>query len=344
MKKIKVAIIGMGVVGTKRKFFLSTNKKYLVKYISDNRFKKDFTKNDIIYYKDYKKIPFKNIDAVFVTLPNYLAPRVTIYFLEKNIHVFCEKPPGRNVQDVKDVLNTLKKKNKLKLKYGFNHRYHKSVVFTKKIIDSKKLGDLVNIRAIYGKSKILNFSSSNWRSDRKFSGGGILLDQGIHMLDLLKYFNNDLIFHEYKSFISNKFWGYNVEDNAFAIMRSKNGVICSIHSTATQWQHKFNMEITLTNGTIILEGILSGTKTYGKETLKIFPGAKPYLFKGKTAKTKKFYFAKDTSWADEIDEFAEVIMKNKKVMYGNIYDSLAVMMMIDKIYKNDKRIKNVSNK
>ena len=164
------------------------------------------------------------------------------------------------------------------------------------------------------------------------------------MLDLLKYFNNDLIFHEYKSFISNKFWGYNVEDNAFAIMRSKNGVICSIHSTATQWQHKFNMEITFSNGTIILEGILSGTKTYGKETLKIFPGAKPYLFKGKTAKTKKFYFAKDTSWADEIDEFAEVIMKNKKVMYGNIYDSLAVMMMIDKIYKNDKRINNVSNK
>ena len=341
MKKIKVAIIGMGVVGTKRKFFLSTNNKYLIKYVSDNRFKKDFTKNDITYYKDYTKIPFKNIDAVFVTLPNYLAPKVTIYFLKKKIHVFCEKPPGRNVQDVRDVLKVFKKNNKLKLKYGFNHRYHKSVVLTKKIIDSKKLGNLINIRCVYGKSKILNFSSSNWRADKKFSGGGILLDQGIHMLDLLKYFNNNSSFQEYKSFISNKFWGYNVEDNAFAIMRCKNGVISSIHSTATQWQHKFNMEITLTNGTIVLEGILSGTKTYGKETLKIFPGAKPYLYKGKTAKTKKFYFAKDTSWSDEIAEFAEVIMKNKKVMYGNIYDSLAVMMMIDKIYKNDKKISNV---
>ena len=78
--------------------------------------KKDFKKNSINYYKDYKKIPFKKIDVVFVTLPNYLAPKVTIYFLEKNIHVFCEKPPGRNVQDVKDVLKVFKKNNKLKLK------------------------------------------------------------------------------------------------------------------------------------------------------------------------------------------------------------------------------------
>jgi len=343
VKKIKVAIIGLGVVGTKRKFFLSKNMKYSIKYISDTRFKKDFAVNNINYFRNFKKIPFENIDAVFVTLPNFLAPEVTIYFLKKNIHVFCEKPPGRNVQDVKNVLKVYKKNKKLKLKYGFNHRYHKSVMMTKDIIDSKKLGNLVNIRAVYGKSKILNFSSNNWRSKKKFAGGGILLDQGIHMLDLLKYFNNDSSFQEYKSFISNKFWGYDVEDNAFAIMRSKNGVISSIHSTATQWQHKFSMEITFSKGTIILEGILSGTKTYGKETLKIFPGAKPYLYKGESLKTKIFNFDKDTSWADEIAEFAEVINKNKQVLYGNIYDSLAVMIMIDKIYKNDKKIKNVGN-
>ena len=124
------------------------------------------------------------------------------------------------VSDVKDVLK-IQKKNNLKLKYGFNHRYHKSVILTKKIIDSKKLGNLINIRGVYGKSKILNFSKSNWRSDKKFAGGGILLDQGIHMLDLIKYFNNNSTFQQYKSFISNKFWCYNVEDNAFVIMGQK---------------------------------------------------------------------------------------------------------------------------
>ena len=344
MNKIKVAIIGgMGVVGKRRKFFLLKNKKYLIKYISDIKYKKKFNNNNIAYLNDYKKIPCENIDAVFITLPNYLAPKVTTYFLERNIHVFCEKPPGKNVYQIKNVLKVYKKKKKLKLKYGFNHRYHESVKLTKKIIDSGKFGNLINIRAVYGKSKIINFSSNNWRSDKKFSGGGILLDQGIHMLDLLKYFNNNLNFQEFKSFISNKFWGYNVEDNAFIIMKSKNGVICSLHSTATQWQHKFNMEITFSKGTIILDGILSGTKTYGKEKLKILPGSKPFAHKTGNSKIKNFFFNKDNSWADEIEKFANSINKNQIINYGNIYDSLDLMIMIDKIYKNDKRINNVKN-
>lgn len=345
MKKIKVAIIGMGVVGKKRKFFLSRNKKYIVKYISDIRFKKDFIRKNITYFKDYKKIPFKNIDAVFITLPNFLAPKATIYFLKKNIHVFCEKPPGRSIKEVREVSKILKKKKNIKLKYGFNHRYHKSIIYTKKLIDNKKLGNLINIRAVYGKSKILNFHSSNWRSIKKFSGGGILLDQGIHMLDLFRFFNDNLTFEEYKSFISNNFWGYDVEDNAFVIMRCKNGVICSLHSTATQWQHKFYMELSFSKGSVILEGILSGTKTYGKETLQILPGAKPFVNKAKTSKVKKYYFSKDTSWSDEIDEFAEIINRDKKVNYGSIYDSIEAMIMVDKIYRNDKKlIKNVRNK
>ena len=344
MRKIKVAIVGLGVVGKKRAFFLSKNQKYLIKHVSDIKFKKKFTRNKINYFRNYKQIPYKDIDAVFISLPNFLAPEVCIYFLKKNIHVFCEKPPGRNIKDVKKVFNSYKKNSKIKLKYGFNHRYHKSVIFAKNLIEKKKFGKLINIRGVYGKSKILNFSRNNWRSEKKFAGGGILLDQGIHMLDLIKYFNDNSIFNEYKSFVSNKFWGYNVEDNAFAIMRSKNGVICSIHSTATQWQHKFYMEIILSKGTLILEGILSGTKTYGQETLKILPGAKPYEFKGKNSKTKSFSFKNDTSWPDEIDEFADGILKNKDVKYGNIYDALEVMEMIDKIYKNDKKITNVKNK
>ena len=88
----------------------------------------------------------------------------------------------------------------------------------KKILDTKKIDQIVNIRAIYGKSKILNFSKNIWRSKKKLAGGGILLDQGIHMLDLIRYLAGD--FDEYKSFISNV-WKYDVEDNAFAIMRNK---------------------------------------------------------------------------------------------------------------------------
>ena len=137
----------------------------------------------------------------------------------------------------------------------------------KKIIDSNKLGKILNFRCVYGKSKMITFETNDWRSKRKFSGGGILLDQGIHMLDLIKYFYGE--FSEFYSCISNNYWNYNVEDNAFILLRDKKGVVAFLHSTATQWQHKFLMEITLQKGSIELGGILSGTKSYGSETLNI---------------------------------------------------------------------------
>ena len=103
---------------------------------------------------------------------------------------------------------------------------------------------------------------------KKKVGGGILLDQGIHMLDLIYFFAGK--FNEFKSFVSNKFWKYNVEDSAFALMKNDLGIIASIHSTATQWKHKFNIEITLEKATLILSGILSGSKSYGQEKANNF--------------------------------------------------------------------------
>tara|TARA_Y100000389_G_C17470722_1_gene530464 strand:- start:12308 stop:13324 length:1017 start_codon:yes stop_codon:yes gene_type:complete len=335
MKKINVAIIGFGLVGNRRKKYISQNKRFNLKFISDTRFSRDFKSKNIFFFKNYRNIPVTNLDAVFITLPNFLAPIVTKYFLKKNIHVFCEKPPAKNLADIIDVYNLYKTKKNLKLKYGFNHRYHRSVQLAKKILDSKKIGRIINIRAIYGKSKILNFSKNNWRSKKKLAGGGILLDQGIHMLDLIRYLAGD--FDEYKSFISNKYWNYDVEDNAFAIMRNKQGIIASIHSTATQWQHKFNLEIICSKGSVVLDGILSSTKTYGKEQLRIYPTAEPYTYKN-NKKTKTFYFDDDPSWELEIKEFADVITFKKAVKYGTIDEAIKVMKMIEKIYKNDRKV------
>ena len=137
---------------------------------------------------------------------------------------------------------------------------------TKNIIESKKLGNVLNIRGLYGKSRILTYTKTDWRSKKKFAGGGILTDQGIHILDLINFFCGK--FTDYKSFISNKFWKYDVEDDAFAILKNKN-TIASIHSTALQWEHKFRLEISLERGAIMLNGILSGSKTYGKERIQI---------------------------------------------------------------------------
>ncbi len=327
---IRVGVIGFGVVGKRRKKYILENKFYKLICISDISFKKDNAHNKIIYYKDYKRFTKHDLDAVFITLPNYLAVKVTSFFLKKNIHVFCEKPPSRNYKELKSLKKILNNNNKLKLKYGFNHRYHGSVKKAENLINSKIYGKIINLRAVYGKSKIVTFGKNEWRAKRKFSGGGILLDQGIHLLDLITKFGGE--FTKFKSFISNSYWKYDIEDNAFAIMKNKNkNIIASIHSTATQWEHKFSLEITLERALIILSGILSGTKSYGQEKITIIP--KPSIKKNQ--KKRIFQFYKDSSWKEEIDEFAKIINKNMKVETGSYQDALNVMRMIDKIYISD---------
>ncbi len=328
MKKINVAIVGLGVVGKRRKEFIEKNKYYNLIAISDSRFKKNFKRKNIKYFRDFRdlfKIE-KKLNSIFITLPNYLSSKITIYALKNNTNVFCEKPPAKNYDELLKVKKYLKKG--LKLKYGFNHRYHGSIKMAKKIIESNNLGNILNVRGLYGKSKILTYNKSDWRSKRKFAGGGILTDQGIHMLDLLNFFCGE--FKEFKSFVSNKFWKHDVEDDVFAILRNKK-TIASIHSTALQWEHKFRMEISLEKGSLLLNGILSGSKTYGRESIQILKKNKKNQIK-----KKNFYFKKDTSWKEEVDEFADIIINNKSVIIGNLKDALDVMLMIKKIYSNDK--------
>lgn len=333
MKKILTAIIGLGVVGKRRKFFIEKNKKYKLVAVSDIRFKKDTKKNKIFYYKNFNSIIKHKLDCVFVTLPNYLAPSVTCIFLKKNISVFCEKPPGRNINDIKKVIK-IEKKSKGKLKYGFNHRYHGSIKMAKDLILKNTLGKVLNIRGLYGKSKIVTYEKGDWRSKKKYAGGGILLDQGIHMLDIFNYFSGP--FNNFKSFVSNNYWKYDIEDDVFSIFKNKKKVIASIHSTAIQWEHKFRIEISLQKGSIELNGILSGTKSYGSESITILR-VKSSKFKN-VIKKKTIYFKKDNSWKKEIEEFADIVKNKhiKKAFNGTSKEALSVMSMIDKIYKNDK--------
>ncbi len=330
---MKVAIIGLGVVGLRRKIFIDKNNFIKLTAISDIKFKeKFFTRNKVHCYRNYNDlINNENLDAVFITLPNYLAAKVTIMCLKKNLHVFCEKPPARSLSEIRKVKKIKLTKKNLILKYGFNHRYHSSIKIAKKISDSKKFGKIINFRCVYGKSKIKTFEVGDWRSKRKYSGGGILLDQGIHMIDLILYFSGN--FSEFVSYISNKYWNYDVEDNAFVLMRNKKGVVASLHSTATQWQHKFSMEITFQHGFIDLKGILSGTKSYGKESITIISkhDAK------KNEEEKKLFFSKDNSWKDEVDEFVKLIFCKRKKYVGNIYEAENIMFTLDKIYRSDKK-------
>ena len=328
MKKIlKVGIAGYGVVGKKREKILNSIPGLKVLAISDKNPKNRIKSKDIKFFDNYKKLFKEDLDIIFVSLPNKYAADATIKALKKNIHVFCEKPPARNINELQKVLKEFeKKKNKVKLKYGFNHRYHDSIILAKKIINSKKYGNLINLKGLYGKSKIITFGGQ-WRSKKSIAGGGILLDQGIHMLDIMRLFCGE--FKEIKSLVSNNYWKHDVEDNAYIIMRSKKNIVAMVHSTATQWQHQFRIEITLEKAQINLSGILSGSKTYGNEKIEIYP---KFL---KNKKNTQIKFKKDLSWKREVNDYINSIKFNKRISNGTIYDSVKVMQMIDRVYKSD---------
>ena len=329
-EKLNVGIAGYGVVGKRRHLFIDQHPNLQTYAVCDQNFKEAGIMSDgVKCFPDYRSLIEESLDVLFVSLPNYLAAEVTMAGLERGFHVFCEKPPGRDVSDIKQVIEIEKKHPGLLLKYGFNHRYHDSVREALRIINSKELGEIVNLRGVYGKGKILSFSGG-WRAERRYAGGGILLDQGIHMLDLMRLFCGD--FAEVKSWVSNNYWNHDVEDNAYALMRDNHGRVASLHSSATQWQHCFSLDITFTEGYLELRGILSGSKSYGEEKLII--GRRNESDAG-TAKEEVITYLEDNSWRDEINEFADAILNNGRVKHGDSSDALATMKLVNRIYWAD---------
>jgi len=215
--------------------------------------------------------------------------------------------------------------------YGFNHRYHQSVQDALSIAHSGQLGEIINLRGVYGKSKLVTFNQTDWRTKREIAGGGVLLDQGIHMVDLIRLFAGE--FEEVHSFISNQYWRYDVEDNAYALMRSSSGVVAMVHSSATQWRHRFHLDINLEKGGLLLAGILSGSKSYGAETLTIVH-ADVDSDDGDPREIVTRY-NRDPSWDTELEEFATCILQDKPVTKSSSEDALATMKLVDQIYRSD---------
>ncbi len=331
-KKLRVGIAGYGLVGKRRRECVEQNQLLEMVAVCDQVFTDEVSKVDgLRCYQNYNKLLEEDLDILIVCLTNDIAPDATIAGLNAGLHVFCEKPPGKNVSDIIKVIDIEKKNPNLKLMYGFNHRYHHSVQDALKIVHSGELGKIINIRGVYGKSKLITFNQSDWRNKREISGGGVLLDQGIHMVDLMRLFGGE--FKDIYSFVSNRYWGYNVEDNAYALMKTNDGIVAMMHSSATQWRHRFNLDINLEKGGVILGGILSGSKSYGDETLTIVK-ADPENDLGDPMEQLTRY-NKDPSWRAEIDEFVDCVVSKRSIVNGTSDDALQTMKLVYQIYYSD---------
>ena len=268
------------------------------------------------------------IDAVFICTPNYLNKPYTIQSLKAGKHVFCEKPPAFTAKDVEEIQVVEKESNKV-LMYGFNHRHHESIKQMKKLINERKFGKVLWMRGRYGKSVDEKYYT-NWRAKRKYAGGGILIDQGIHMVDLFLYLGGD--FDSVHASVSNLYWNLNVEDNVFATLENtKTGLAASLHSTMTQWRHLFSLEVFLEKGYLILNGLKTSSNSYGDEILTITKN-RSEAPAATWEDEEDITYHTDESWGSEAEEFFSAINSKRKVKIGNSSDALKLMKIIDKIY------------
>ncbi len=330
---LKVGIAGYGVVGRRRRECVEQHPKMELVTICDKSFScEDKFIKGVSFHNNYKDLLKEDIDILIVCLTNDIAAEVTIAGLENGLHVFCEKPPGRNIEDIVKVIDTEIGCPGQKLMYGFNHRYHESIVEALRIIQSNELGEVINLRGVYGKAQLITFNQPDWRTKREVAGGGVLLDQGIHMVDLMRLFAGE--FTEIHSFIENTHWNYDVEDNAYALMRTVDGKVAMLNSSATQWRHRFQLDVNLEKGSLILGGIISGSKSYGAETLTVvFANPESDLGNPKEVTTR---YNTDPSWYAEIEEFADCIINNRSIVSGTSDDALQTMKLVYKVYYSDQ--------
>jgi len=268
-----------------------------------------------------------DIDAVFICTPNCLNQPLTIKALDSGKHVFCEKPPAFNANEMKVVVSIERSANKV-LMYGFNHRQHGSIHKMRELMDEQDYGQILWMRGRYGKSVDEGFLD-NWRATRKYAGGGILIDQGIHMLDLLLAFAGE--FDRVHATVSNLYWKLDVEDNVFATLENtQTGLVASLHSTMSHWRHLFSLEIFLERGYLVLNGLKTPSNTYGEETLTAARISGPAAIRGNE---EHFNFEIDRSWEIEVKEFVSAIRGNRTPKFGTSPDALKLMQLVDKIYE-----------
>ena len=332
---IRCGIIGFGKMGRIRSIAIGQSPTAVVSRLSDLVEPADLDTGHCSFTKHTEDIIGDDgLDAIFICTPNDLIPALVIQALQSGKHVFAEKPPGFTAGDV-EAIRAAEAKAGRKCMFGFNHRHHESIRRMKRVVSSGELGKLLWMRGRYGKEVDEQFFKG-WRADPERAGGGILLDQGIHMLDLFIYLAGS--FDHCNALISNLYWKIpELEDNAFILLRQeKTGVCASLHSTMTQWRYLFSLEVFLEGGSLVLNGLKTSSGAYGDETL-VIKRNRNAIHDGAFQPDETYIFHLDTSWQSEVDHFFDAISNNTPIKHGNTSDALTLMQHLDRIYASDQR-------
>jgi len=322
---MNVSIVGCGLIGRKRAMALSPEDQ-LVACCDTNaelaeKFGLEF--NCKSFSKSSELLSTVDCDIVIVAVVNKYIEGITELSIKMGKHVLAEKPLGRNVEEARNMYRTAIRHGKI-LKTGFNHRFHPGLWQAKGLFDRGMIGNLMFIRGRYGHGGRPGMEKE-WRASKELCGGGELLDQGVHLIDLSRWFAGDIksVFGKTRK----KFWDIEVEDNAFIMLETLQKVDIQLQVSWTNWKNIFSFEIFGTDGYLKVEG-LGGS--YGPETLEYGKRRK----EGGRPDIEYFeYPSEDVSWSKEWQEFKSAIAENREPI-GSGLDGLRANEIIEAVYQS----------
>jgi predicted dehydrogenase len=266
----------------------------------------------------------EDVGAVIVSTPTDVASEIALAALAAGKHVLAEKPLGRTANEIVPAVE-LAGERRLALKVGYNHRYHPALAKAHALLVEGAIGRPLFLRCVYGHGGRPGYEYE-WRSHSEISGGGELLDQGVHALDLFRWFAGE--FADAAAFLATSYWpAAPVEDNVFAMLRTREGAVAQLHASWTQWKNTFSFEITGDRGTLIATGL---GRSYGPEQLvwQIRSQA------GGAPQEKHFDFpANDDSLAVEWNDFLDAIEQRREPMSSGA-DAWRTLRLVDALYQS----------
>jgi predicted dehydrogenase len=247
-----VGIVGAGRIGARRAEVLSRMPGARLVAVADVDTARAETLARAFGSRAYAEpqavIGARDVDAVIVATPHqWLAP-VAKAALDAGKHVLCEKPLARTPAEAAGLVAAAAQ-SRCALKTGFNHRYHPAIAEAHRLASEGRIGRLLVLRCRYGHGGRAGYERE-WRADR-LSGGGELLDQGVHALDLFRWFAGE--FTEVTAMLSSAFWPIEVEDNVFCLLRSAEGATASLHASWMQWKNLFSFEVFGDRGYLVVD-------------------------------------------------------------------------------------------
>jgi len=327
---MKWGIIGAGLIGSKRAdaLFSLGEKVVSVSDVNLARAEELAKKYNASSYSDWKEATRSNgIEAVVVaTTHDWLSP-IAVDALMHGKHVLVEKPAGRNPAEVKAVVDAAKKSGKV-VCVGFNHRFHPAILEARKICKSGKYGKILYMRARYGHGGRIGYEKE-WRFNPKISGGGQLIDQGSHLVDLSRFFSGEDVELSH-SMLKNYFWKAPAEDTGLLVLEGKGGMTSTLFTSCVQWKNLFSFEIFLERAQVNVEGL---GRSYGVETLTIYK-MKPELGPPDIEVVK--FEGEDGSFKAETADFIGKI-NGKPSLCATAEDALASISIIYAAYLKERK-------